>query len=79
MTESHVMGPSLPPVRELTIGGLLREAVAAQPDRIALVAGVVDPNARRTWTYGALHDEALTTARALRARFEPGEIGRAHV
>ncbi len=73
LTESHVMGPSLPPVRELTIGGLLREAVAAQPDRIALVAGVVDPSARRTWTYGALHDEALTTARALRARFEPGE------
>ena len=73
LTESHATGPSRPPVRELTIGGLLREAATAQPDRIALVAGVADPTGRRTWTYTQLLAEATTAARALRTRFEPGE------
>ena len=73
LTESHAIGPSSPPVRELTIGGLLREAASAEPDRTALVAGVVDVTARRTWTYAELLDEATTMARALRLRFEPGE------
>ena len=73
LSTSHAVGPSAPPVRDLTIGGLLREAAAAWPDRIALVAGVADPAARRTWTYAELLDEAVAAARALRARFEPGE------
>jgi len=73
LTESHAIGSSVPAVRELTIGGLLREAAAAQPDRIALVAGTTDPAARRTWTYAELLDEATTAARGLLTRFEPGE------
>ena len=73
LTESHSTGSSSPPVRELTIGGLLQEAAAAQPDRIALMAGVADPSARRTWTYGELLLEATTAARALRTRFQVGE------
>jgi fatty-acyl-CoA synthase len=73
LTESHAVGPSDPPVRDLTFGALLREAAAAHPDRIALVAGVADPAARRTWTYAELLAEATTAARALRTRFEPGE------
>ncbi len=73
LTESHAIGPSSPPVREQTIGGLLREAVEAAPDRLALVAGVADVGARRTWTYAELLAEATVAARALRARFEPGE------
>ncbi len=73
LRESHATGPSVPKVRELTMGGLLREAAAAQPDRIALIAGVTDKNARREWTYAQVLDEATTTARALRTRFERGE------
>ena len=73
LTESHATGTTAPPVRDLTIGGLLREAVGAQPDRIALVAGVADPSARRSWTYAALLDEATAAAKGLRTRFEPGD------
>ncbi len=73
LTESHAVGPDQPPVRALTFGGLLREAAAQHPDRVALVAGVADPAARRTWTYAELLAEATTTARALRTKFEPGE------
>ncbi|HEX5503148.1 MAG TPA: AMP-binding protein, partial [Thermomicrobiales bacterium] len=61
------------PVRELTVGGLLREAAAAAPDQVALVAGVPDPAARRRWTYAALLAEAERAARALLGRFRPGE------
>src|SRR4029078_4925273 len=73
LTESHAIGPSTPAVREVTIGGLLRDAAAADPDRVALVAGVADKSLRRSWTYAELLDEATTAARALRSKFEPGE------
>ncbi|HEY4608002.1 MAG TPA: AMP-binding protein, partial [Ilumatobacteraceae bacterium] len=60
-------------MREQTIGGLLREAAAANPDRVALVAGVADKSARRSWTYAELLAEATRAARGLRTKFEPGE------
>ena len=73
LTQSHATGATIPPVRDLTIGGLLREATFAQPDRIALVAGAADPSTRRSWTYADLLDEATTAAKGLRTRFEPGD------
>ena len=73
LTESHAVGSAFPPVRDLTVGGLLREAAQLQPDRVALVAGVADPGQRRSWTYTQLLDEATLAAKALRTRFEPGE------
>ena len=72
-TESHATGPSAPVVRDLTFGALLREAAEAVSDRVALVAGVTDPTLRRSWTYRELLADAEVAARALRARFEPGE------
>ena len=39
-------------------------------NRIALIAGVPDPAARRQWTYAELHSEAQRTARALLRRFD---------
>jgi fatty-acyl-CoA synthase len=72
-TLSYAIGPAAPAVRDITLGGLLREAAAAEPDRVALVAGVPDVARRRTWTYAQLLDEAERMARALRTRFEPGE------
>src|SRR5690606_41477257 len=77
---SHAVGPSDPPIRDLTLGELLAWAAETTPDRLALITGVPDPAARRQWTYAELHEQALCTARALRGRFEPGErieIGRA--
>ena len=70
---SYAKGPDSPPVRDITIGDALREAAAAHPDRLALVAGRPDPAERRTWTYAQLLEEAEALARALLARFKPGE------
>ncbi len=61
------------PVLETTFGGVLRAAAAAGPDRLAMVGGLPDPGARRRWTYGQLLAEAERAARALTARFAPGE------
>ena len=43
------------------------------PDRIALIEGRPDREQRRQWTYAELYAQAQRTAKALRARFEPGE------
>jgi fatty-acyl-CoA synthase len=73
LSQSYAIGPSEPPVRDITLGGLLREAASGAPQRVALVAGVADPAARRSWTYAEMLEEATTAAKALRTRFEPGE------
>lgn len=73
LNESHAKGPAQPPVRNLTIGEALREAVADCPDYIALIAGTPDPGERRQWTFAALLDDAETCARALLECFEPGD------
>ena len=61
------------PVLETTVGGVLRTAAEAGPDMLAMVAGVPDPGGRRRWTYAELLTEAEQAARALTARFAPGE------
>jgi fatty-acyl-CoA synthase len=61
------------PVLETTVGGILRAAAAAGPERPAMVAGVPDPAARRRWTYAQLLADAEQAARALTVRFAPGE------
>ena len=73
LTESYVAGPKTPAIRDITLGGLLEDAMESAPDRIALIAGVPDPALRRQWTYRELHAEAERTARALLSRFKPGE------
>ncbi len=73
LTESYFVGPPEPPVRDITLGELLAWAAQTTPERVALVAGVADPAARRQWTYAELYAQSLRTARALRKRFEPGE------
>ncbi len=61
------------PVAETTVGGILRAAGAAGPEMVAMVGGVPDPALRRRWTYAELLAEAEQAARALTARFAPGE------
>jgi fatty-acyl-CoA synthase len=70
---SIAVGTSEPPIRDMTIGDLLREAATANPERIAIIAGTADPAERRQWTYAELYDEAQQVARALASEFEPGE------
>ncbi len=61
------------PVLDTTVGGVLRAAAAAGPDMLAMVGGVPDPALRRRWTYAELLAETEQAARALTARFAPGE------
>src|SRR5690348_11249182 len=61
------------PVLGTTVGGVLRAAAAAAPDAPAMVAGLAEPGARRRWTYSELLTDAERAARALAARFAPGE------
>ncbi|HEX7565336.1 MAG TPA: AMP-binding protein, partial [Bradyrhizobium sp.] len=70
---SHAAGANEPAVRDITLGELLQWAAETTPDRVALIAGVADKANRRQWTYAELYAQSLRTARALRARFEPGE------
>src|SRR5215203_2313452 len=70
---AHAFGPTEPPIRAITIGDILREAAAAVPDRIAIIEGIHDAEARRTWTFGEFAADAERVARALLKRFSPGD------
>ena len=61
------------PVLGLTVGDALRDAAAQAPDTTALVAGVVDPAARRRWSYAELLEASERAAPALLGRFAPGD------
>lgn len=62
-----------PDARDITIGDLLREAAAQHPDRIALIDGSAGGAPRKAWTYAVLLEEAEAAAKALLARFSPGD------
>ena len=66
-TTSYWPADPAPPVRQTTIGGVLRGAAGRAPGQVALIAG------DRQWSYGQLLAEAERAARALRTRFAPGE------
>ncbi|GLZ15793.1 AMP-binding protein [Actinomadura sp. NBRC 104425] len=73
LTESYWPGEQGEDIWDVTIGDLLRNAATTVPDRLALVDAVEDPSARRTWTYAELLADAERAARALLARFSPGD------
>src|SRR5438309_5511114 len=73
LSESYYPADQSEPVLDTTVGGILRDAARAVPDQPALIGGHPDPAERRRWTYGELLDDAERCARALLARFEPGE------
>ena len=58
---------------EQTIGDALRAAAAEVPDRPAVVEGSPGPGPRRRLSYAELLGHAERVARALLARFRPGE------
>ena len=73
LTESHVVGPSEPPVREITLGGLLAEVAERVPDRAGIIEGGPDESRRRRWSYAEFFEQAQRTARALLVDHEPGD------
>jgi fatty-acyl-CoA synthase len=73
LTTSYWPADTSEPVLETTVGGILRAAAASAPEASAMVAGLADPGSRRRWTYADLLRDAEQAARALAARFSPGE------
>jgi fatty-acyl-CoA synthase len=69
---AHAAGPDEPAVLDMTVGDLLRRAVEMAPERAAIVEGVAGPD-RRRWTYRELLRDAEACARALLARYSPGD------
>ncbi len=61
------------PLRESTVGSALREAAAAAPQAIGLVARSATTAEFLRWSFAGVLDEAARAARALPGRFEPGE------
>ncbi|TDG03173.1 AMP-dependent synthetase [Paraburkholderia guartelaensis] len=70
---SHCQGDTSGPVIELSIGDALRVAAENWGNRIALVEGTQITEARRQWSFEQLYADASLVARALLARFSPGE------
>ena len=60
-------------VRDITLCETLYHAAATVPSRLALVDCVPDAGARRQWTYAEFVAAAEQAARALLARFSPGD------
>ena len=73
LTQSYWPAQDSQPVRDVTLGDVLREAAETVPDRLALVDFVADPTQRRHWTYAQFLADAEKVARALLADFSPGE------
>ena len=73
LTESYLPADLSSPVLETTVGTVLREAAADAPDQLALVEGIEDAAARRTWTIAELASDAEQIARALAHRFDKGD------
>src|SRR5215467_7966130 len=73
LTTSYWQADTSAPVLDTTVGGVLRAVSTTDPDRLAMVSGLPDPAQRRRWTYAELLAEAERAARALTARFAPGE------
>ena len=73
LTNAYWPAQTFAPLRESTIGSILRDAAARAPDKIALIDGDPAGGERRRWTYLALLADAERAARALLRRFSPGE------
>ena len=73
LTEAYFPAQRDIDVREITVGGLLREMAARRSDAEALVEVRQSGEIGRRWSYGALLADSERLAVALAARFRPGE------
>src|ERR1700737_1672342 len=73
LSEAYWPADNSEALRDVTLGGLLREVAAEVPDRIALVDAAPDPTKRRRWSYARLLAEAQCAARALLMHFASGD------
>ena len=72
-SQSHLLPHTDAPLRELTVGGALRDAAARWPDRVGLIEAFADGTTGRRWTFAVLLEDSERLAQALLTRFTPGE------
>jgi len=72
LTESYWPATGEIELRATTCGGILREAAARDPERLALIDADDLAGARRRWTFPELLAAAERAAAVLHQRFEPG-------
>ena len=73
LSEAYFPAQEVREVREITVGGLLRETAARRPAAEALVEVRQSGEIGRRWSYAALLAESERLALALASRFRPGE------
>jgi fatty-acyl-CoA synthase len=74
LTEAYLRAETDAEFEPCSVGALLLGAVAAVPERPALICPPgVQGGAERRWSYRQLQDDAERAARALLTRFEPGD------
>jgi len=73
LTESLFPPQSNGELRDITIGGLLRETAEQFSDSIAIVDIALDGSPTQQWNYGELLTISEKLAMGLASRFEPGE------
>ncbi|MEK9824615.1 MAG: AMP-binding protein, partial [Gammaproteobacteria bacterium] len=73
LTTSHFPAQNDAEIRDITVGGLLREVAASNPDAVAMVDVADSGDCGQSWTYGELLVQAERLARALATRFEAGD------
>jgi fatty-acyl-CoA synthase len=72
LERSHFPAQTDQPLRETTVGSVLRDAAAQWPDRTALIEADGSATGRR-WTFAELLADSERLAGALLTRFQPGE------
>ena len=73
LRESYFPAQHDVPLRETTVGGVLMDAAAEDPDAPALVEACADGSVGRRWSYRELLADVERLADSLGTRFEPGE------
>ena len=73
LEKSYVPAQTDAEIREITVGGLLREIANNHPDSIAVVDVTEDGVCGQSWTYSDLLHRAESLASVLASRFEPRE------
>ncbi len=73
LSNSHFPAQGDAEIRDISVGGLLREVAAATPDAVAMVDVADNGDCGRSWTYAELLAQSERLAGALATRFAAGE------
>jgi fatty-acyl-CoA synthase len=73
LTESYCPAQTEAPLRDATVGQVLRETAARTPNAPALVEVDLNGEPKRRWTYAELLADSERLAHALLTRYRPGE------